>query len=88
MLCKQGGELNQSRTFDQWIVSRFHSRTNHRIEHPRRHAAGGAVGKPHVNHIPTAASRSNGFEIFPEERMIRIEDFRKQTDTRIVERVS
>lgn len=86
MLFKQDGQLNKSGALYQRLVSRFYSSTNHRIEHPRGHAAGRLIGKPHVDHVPLAASRTEGFAVLAEKRMVWIEDFRKQTDTRIVER--
>ncbi|MBV5334128.1 hypothetical protein JZU57_02680, partial [bacterium] len=63
MLCKQSGQLNESGAFDQRLISRFHSRTNHRIEHPRGHSAGRPVDKPHVDHVPLAACRTEGIAI-------------------------
>jgi hypothetical protein len=88
MLFKQDGQIKESGAFYQRLVSRFHSRTHHRIEHPRGHAAGRPISKAHVNYVPLAASRTEGLTVLPEKRMVWIEDFRKQTDTRIVERVS
>ncbi len=56
MLFKQDGQLDESGAFDQWFVGRFHTRTNHRVKHPRWHAASGLIGKPHINHISLASS--------------------------------
>lgn len=88
MFCKQDAQLNQGAACDQRLISHFNSRTNHRIEHPCGHAAGRPVGKPHIDHAPLAASRAESLIVLPEERMKWIEDFRKQTNTRIVERAS
>jgi hypothetical protein len=70
MLRKQDGQPDESGGFDQRIISRFKSRTNHRVEHPRGHATGRSVGEPHVDHVPLATSRAEGLTFLAVERMV------------------
>jgi hypothetical protein len=75
MLRKQDGQPDESGGFDQRFISRFQSRTNHRIEHPRGHATSRSVSEPHVDHVPLAPSRAEGLTFLAVERMVWIEDF-------------
>jgi len=86
MLFKQDSQLKQGSALNHSLFSQPDAGTNRGIEHPCRHTLGRTVGKPDIDHIPRTASRTKRFALLSEPRMKWIENLRKQTDTRIVER--
>ncbi len=86
LLRKQNGQPGQGTARYQRSLCQPDGGTNHRIKHPRRHAARRPVCQPHIDHVPLTASRAKSFVRFPKKRMKWIENLGKQTKTRIVER--
>ena len=75
MLRKQNRQPDQGTACYQRGLSQPDSGTNHRIEHPRGHAARRTVCQPYIDHVPLTASGAEGFAILPEQRMKWIENF-------------
>lgn len=81
---KQSDKAKQRFEADHRMIAITDARTNHRIEHPGGNAPRGCVRQANVDHVAPSARRAENFDFFPEQGVIRVEDFGRRTKTGIV----